>query len=65
MVTRFGLPAMLAEGRAVTTCTAYRCEQHAYCSARSQRRPGAGDEQHGEFARVPALEAENWVDTAQ
>ena len=47
MVTRFGLPAMLAEGRAVTTCTAYRCERHASCSARSQRRPGAGNAQHG------------------
>ncbi len=29
------------------TRPAYWCERHAHCSARPQRRPGAGDEQHG------------------
>ena len=29
------------------TRPAYRCERHAHCSARPQRRPSAGDEQHG------------------
>ena len=29
------------------TWPAYRCERHAHCSARPQRRPSAGDEQHG------------------
>jgi predicted nucleic acid-binding protein len=29
------------------TRPAYRCERHAHCSSRSQRRLGAGDEQHG------------------
>ena len=46
MLTPIGLPAMLAEGRAFTNFTAYRCERHAYCSVRPRRRLSAGDEQH-------------------
>jgi len=64
-LTPFGLPAMLDE--AVPSQTARPIgmnDMHIAAHARSEGLVLVTNNM-GEFARVPALEAENWVDTAQ